>query len=210
MPSQASNPFSTSFVRPGALPFRYPAGMTRDQLLTRFETNGFRGQIVGPHGVGKSSLVADLLPDWTTIFQEIGHITIRGGKQFQSELETRWLGDTKQSDGTKQRSKLIIVDGLERWSIMNRQLLIQSANQKEFGLLATVHMPIRGLPLLCRLEPRLDIFEQIVTDLCADVTAFKQDELKDVFEKADGNFREGLMLLYDQYEATRNLGVKSS
>ncbi len=55
-----SNPFSTRFVRPGALAYRFPPGESAATLVERLAASGWRGQIVGPHGSGKSTLVAAL------------------------------------------------------------------------------------------------------------------------------------------------------
>src|SRR5262245_62831976 len=58
-----SNPFSTRFVRPGAIPYQFVDGADVAALATRLEGQGWWGQIVGPHGSGKSTLLATLLPE---------------------------------------------------------------------------------------------------------------------------------------------------
>ena len=55
------NPFATRHVRPGAIPYCFPAGVDARQLVERLAAAGWRGQIVGPHGSGKSTLLATLL-----------------------------------------------------------------------------------------------------------------------------------------------------
>ena len=55
----AHNPFSSERVRPGAIPYLMP----EDNLGALIETlrrNRLTGQIVGPHGTGKSTLLATL------------------------------------------------------------------------------------------------------------------------------------------------------
>ena len=56
-PSRDANPFATCWTRPGALPWRGDIP-TIVQTLRRSE---WRGQIVGPHGSGKSTLVRALI-----------------------------------------------------------------------------------------------------------------------------------------------------
>ena len=58
----ADNPFSTRYTRPGAIPFRFPPGTSADGLVEQLRRQQWRGAIVGPHGSGKSSLVAALVP----------------------------------------------------------------------------------------------------------------------------------------------------
>ena len=55
------NPFATRFVRPGAIPYRFANGLVgRDRASLR--QHDWRGEIVGPHGSGKSTLVQTLIP----------------------------------------------------------------------------------------------------------------------------------------------------
>ena len=61
--SYAKNPFSTRHVRPGAIGYRFPAGKSAAVLIARLEKNDWQGQIVGPHGSGKSALVATLIAE---------------------------------------------------------------------------------------------------------------------------------------------------
>ena len=52
-----SNPFSTRFTKPGKIDFIFGNDMTPDQMCEDFEEAGLLGQIVGPHGSGKSTLI---------------------------------------------------------------------------------------------------------------------------------------------------------
>ncbi|MEN1682151.1 MAG: hypothetical protein AAGJ46_21445 [Planctomycetota bacterium] len=57
--SRFANPFATCWTRPGAMPWIGEGGASSDALTTRLVTLG-GGQIIGPHGVGKSTLLAAL------------------------------------------------------------------------------------------------------------------------------------------------------
>jgi len=57
-----SNPFSTRFIRPGAVEFLFPAGQTAETLVETLRQHAWQGQIIGPHGSGKSTLLAALVP----------------------------------------------------------------------------------------------------------------------------------------------------
>ena len=58
----AENPFSTRRTRPGALPFIFSAGQDAETLISRLRENRWWGEILGPHGAGKSALLATLIP----------------------------------------------------------------------------------------------------------------------------------------------------
>ena len=60
--SGRSNPFSSRYVRPGAIPFFFPEDCRVELLLSRLEENGWQGEILGRHGSGKSALLAHLIP----------------------------------------------------------------------------------------------------------------------------------------------------
>ena len=70
-----SNPFSTRFVRPGALEYLFEVGMRAEDVVQRLAGTNWRGQIVGPHGSGKSTLLATLLEPlaqsgrWACVFR---------------------------------------------------------------------------------------------------------------------------------------------
>ena len=62
MPIYGENPFCSKRIKPGAIPFYFPEGITMDTLLEFLVLNGWCGQIIGPHGSGKSTLLAALVP----------------------------------------------------------------------------------------------------------------------------------------------------
>ncbi len=56
----SDNPFCTRWVRPGAIPFLFPPGENAEELADRLRQAGWWGEITGPHGSGKSALLAAL------------------------------------------------------------------------------------------------------------------------------------------------------
>src|SRR5437016_5663581 len=78
---RTTNPFSTRFVRPGALPFRFSAGQTAASLVARLHELHWRAQIVGPHGTGKSTLLAALLPEIEAAGQQVRAIALHDGQR---------------------------------------------------------------------------------------------------------------------------------
>src|SRR5690554_70107 len=56
------NPFATRYTRPGAIAYVCPDEWTLESLVDRLKRQGWRGEILGAHGTGKSTLLASLIP----------------------------------------------------------------------------------------------------------------------------------------------------
>lgn len=190
-----ANPFSTRYVRPGAIPFFFPPGEDCNSLLKRLEHNGWFGQIIGPHGGGKSALVAALADALKARGKPVELITLHDGQRSLPGERDLWrdLGE-----GT-----LLIVDGYEQLSFWSRQRLRRQCRRRGLGLLVTSHRPV-GLPDLFRAIPSADLAEQIVRYLLreANMTVDRR-QVQQQFAKHRGDLREMLFELYDAYELRR-------
>src|SRR5438045_9395885 len=81
------NPFSSRFVEPGAIPFRFPSPGGLADVVRRLDEAGGWGQVVGPHGSGKSTLLAALLPALTA--WEVRRVRLSAaGRELPA-----WVGD---------------------------------------------------------------------------------------------------------------------
>jgi len=101
-----SNPFSTRFIRPGAIRFLFPDGESAALLVQRLRENRWGGQIIGPHGSGKSTLLATLKPELETAGRQVLWITLHQGERRLPALDRRSLGPTTQ----------LVIDGYEQLS----------------------------------------------------------------------------------------------
>jgi len=202
-----ANPFSTCFVKPGKLPLVGIDSETLSKLVDRFVESGWLGQIVGPHGVGKTTLtfaiVEKLLKRWSN------------GDDFESILVCRLTIDSIRSTrGTEVQQigsgeaprRIFVVDGIERLSQLDRMALIYHCRRKDVGLLATTHRRVFGLPELTQWKSSKQTFRNIVERLLserADKHAISDETTDRVFDQCEGNIRESLMCLYDIIEASR-------
>ncbi|MEL7499683.1 MAG: hypothetical protein AAFN77_18915 [Planctomycetota bacterium] len=198
-----SNPFSTRFVRPGGIPY---IGLEPDEvceLAKRFIGCQMRGQIVGRHGAGKSTLTFPLAQAINNQLQEMGlaqgldvrRIVIDSSKSIRDS--TNW----QPTDHTFK--KLLVVDGIERLSRWHRLAMLSNLRSRSIGVLVTTHQEILELPVLIQLRPDVKTLMRLVERLAPTTIGqpgFKSHELEQLMESHNGNIRECLMALYDVYE----------
>ena len=180
-----SNPFSTKFWTPGTIPFRFAEkNESCERLIEAFERHG-GGQIVGPHGSGKSTLIESLKKVFQRNGYSIRHVTLND--------RNRRLPEDFSSPIRK--SGVHIVDGFEQLSAWKRWRLLQQTSER---LLIVTHRSIGRLPILYRTAPRFDVFTELVRQLGGNDT---DEELRRLFDASEGNFRDAFMALYDRQTA---------
>ncbi len=187
-----SNPFATRFVRPNVVPY-----LDRDNLLettvSAFRKNAFKGQIVGPHGTGKTCLAIAVTKRLESSFQNVRRITIRSQQSV-----TAFDAGISQSTASSHAPSLLVVDGFERLSLIQRWLLIKNI-QRDSGLLITSHAILTGIPVVAEIEPDLNTYLRLVDHL-APCHSFAPEFLTAVFDECNQNVRESLMRLFDELQ----------
>jgi len=218
-----SNPFSTRFVRPGAISYHCTSSQNAAELANRLADLSWRAQIIGPHGTGKTTLLHTLAPHLRAAGRTLAWFTLHGGQRrlpsfvqpsappFRSVDEHRppQIGPgvpVSRPPGTSlpwNRDTLVIVDGYEQLDIPGRIWLRLRCRFFGTGLLVTSHQDAR-LPTLVQTEPRLDTFRCLVRKLTdGDVTWIEPPDLLACYRRAGGNIRDAFFDLYDQYEQAR-------
>jgi hypothetical protein len=197
------NPFSTRYVRPGALPFLFGPGESLAGLADRLTDQGRWGQIVGPHGSGKSTLLAALVSELE-----------RRGCQLQAvRLNQRdhLLPSQMWEIAAQPGTQLLVIDGFEQMGFWLHRRLCRLCRYNGHGLLVTCHRDL-GLPELYRTIVTPVLGRQVLDVLLTD----KQRRVVEAFDlprslaEHRGNFREVLFALYDLYEEqTRCAGISS-
>ena len=217
MPNEPSeNPFCTSCVRPGAIPFLFPVGLDAATLVRRLQRNGWWGEIVGGHGAGKSALLATLIPEIELAGRSATLVELHDG---QRRLPLDINGDGRPGKGdspifaaTKigtvpsrlRPPMVLIVNGYEQLSRWRRFLLKRHCRRRGFGLLVTAHTSV-GLPELYQAAPTPELAERVVGHLMAGRSpAFTASEPSACFARCNGDMRETLFELYDLYEQSRS------
>jgi energy-coupling factor transporter ATP-binding protein EcfA2 len=191
----SDNPFCTRWVRPGAIPFLFPPGENAEKLADRLRQAGWWGEITGPHGSGKSALLAAL----TAAIERAGQRTVL---VVLHDAERRLPVDLR-NDPRLRPPVLLMVDGYEQLSRWQRLALKRFCRRQGTGLLVTAHDSV-GLPPLYRTVATLDVAAQIVAQLMGDRRPpFTPEEVSQRLSRRNGNLREMLFDLYDLFEQRR-------
>ncbi len=186
------NPFCSRRIRPGAIPFYFPEGISFETLLATLETNAWCGQIIGPHGSGKSTLLAALLPEIAQRRRRIIHLELQDGVRQLPISETDFL----EMDANTQ----LAIDGYEQLSFWTRRKIKNRAQKQGFGVIILGHEPLE-YPDLYQTSRELSVAKLIVHQLTANTIVRIPDAIvQEHFELYNGNLREMLFSLYDVFE----------
>ncbi len=191
--SNDRNPFATRYVRPGALEFLFPPAMTAPRLVDRLQQNGWMGQICGPHGTGKSTLLATLIPALQAAGRTTHSVVLRRG-------QSRWPRETTSADDWDHTTQ-VLVDGFEQLGWLTRRRLLRWCRKRNAGLLVTAHQPM-GLPQVWATETSLalanELLERWLTD--AERQRVPRRAVEAAFRDCGGNLRETWFRLYDVFQ----------
>ncbi|QDV70834.1 hypothetical protein Poly24_45670 [Rosistilla carotiformis] len=194
---QPTNPFSSRCVRPAALRFRFDqTGVDLESLADKLRSQSAVGSaIIGPHGSGKSTLVAHLSGILQDDFTSIQNKTLRIGDPTRGFI--RWA--IRQPAGS-----LLIVDGLEQLDSFRLQALLLICRLRRIRCLATAHAPLPGFCELHRTAATIDLAKQLASELLSEDSrriAAAHDFIDQIWDDLDGNLRELWFAMYDWYQA---------
>jgi hypothetical protein len=186
------NPFTASRIRPGAIGYLFPAGQSAEQVLVRLERSGWWGQIVGPHGSGKSSLLAALL---AAIKQRGLAAALATLHDHQRRLPAEFRAGLRAA-----AVDVVAIDGYEQLSLWSRFQIKRLCRRRGLGLLVTAHRPV-GLPQLAVTAVNEDLAWRVVTQLQQGYAGGLARERVDLcLRRHPGNLRETLFALYDLWQ----------
>jgi hypothetical protein len=193
--SHQPNPFSTRFVRPGAIPFHFRDGESAEQLVENLQQNHWQGEIIGPHGTGKSTLLESLKPFIEIAGRSIVHIRLTAERPSLKAAEL--------FGGVWNAKTLIIIDGYEQLHIFARCILAARRRISGAGMLITAHEPT-GFPPLYQTRADEPIFSDLVELLVREThSTITRAEAAQALQASNGNVRDALFRLYDLYESRR-------
>jgi hypothetical protein len=190
-----SNPFSTRFIRAGAVPFLFDCDESADWLVAKLADQQWRGQIIGPHGSGKSTLLISLEQSLRAAGRRVWQVTLHDGQRTMSR------GWSKDADS--QQANLIVVDGYEQLAYWQRYLLRVTCLFRGWGLLVTAHSDV-GFPTLHRTTSNLAVAKKVVEALLVEESArLTPEHIAAAYHEAGGDMREMLFRLFDVWDSRR-------
>jgi hypothetical protein len=189
-----SNPFSTNRIQPGAIPYIFPPNENVALLVSRLRANAWRGQIIGAHGTGKSSLVAALLSEIARAGRQPILVTLHDGEHSLAAHH----GEIAQATA----ETVLIVDGFEQLAFWNKWRVRAFCRRRTSGLLVTAHASV-GLPMLMTTAVDQFTAEMVLQSLLPRATANDRAELHKGLAVHGGNLRDALFDLYDLHELRR-------
>ena len=195
--NMAVNPFETRWIKPAEVRF-IPVGFKSIcRLLKKLAAKGYRGEIVGPHGVGKSTLLQTLKRELTrqdisvTLLYARGPFPHTGPPQTITSLKPHITPNA-----------VLLVDGFEQLSWWTRRQLKRQTAQAHSGLVVTTHQS-QKLPELIKLQTTLQTVIELITQLQTDRSVqrlISEQDAKMLYQQFGNNVREILFACYDLYE----------
>lgn len=194
-----TNPFRSQRLRPGVVPYLFADGQTIDDLLKRLSDSRWRGEIFGPHGTGKSTLIQELLPQLAARGCSVLFGSFSGGKQQWTEL----AGADVDSTLPKCVPRIVVIDGFEQLSALARCKWKWSTYLWGQGLIVTSHHSM-GLPVLQKTTVSAPLAREIAQRIAGDdLGGLTADDVTAALQTYGGNMRDALFALYDRIEAER-------
>ena len=196
------NPFSTRFIRPGAIPW-LSTDASLNSLLLRLCSVDNRALICGPHGSGKSTILSHLVSTAQRQGLNVHYLRI------SSWLDV--IGVIRVFATIRPKKSLVAIDSWELLGFLG-WFLCQLADFRGVGVILTVHeVPWwNRWPVLLHMEADAKTFQQLVHELMtkssrSENIKFSRAMLHDVLQRNSGNFRESFFELYDHYERQSRL-----
>lgn len=181
------NPFRTDCLH--ALTYRF---LERDMsaLIASLGQLRYRGAIIGPHGHGKSTLLAGLSARLEQAGKPTHHLRLNEETRQQNrQLVKEWIRSARPM-------QILLLDGAEQLSHW-QWWRVRQASKQFAGLIVTAHRP-GILPTVheCRTSPEL--LTQLVQELHQQCPIPIELNVSLTFQQHQGNIRECLRAFYDQ------------
>lgn len=193
------NPFASRFIQPGALRFRTPEAATYDptDLVEQLQRHRI-GSVIGPHGTGKSTLLATL----SNHLQAVG----RDVQRFQLSSRTRGPKLLLRQAVRKPGNEIVMIDGFEQLRWWQRRTLIGAATRAGTLLVLTAHRPFRNITTLHRTQVDDALARHLTQERLTDFPETRQllmERFEQHWRRERPNLRETWFALYDDFEASR-------
>ena len=204
------NPFAASDLEPRTTNYIFAHGSSLSACEHLLCEHGWNLELVGPHGVGKSTLLYTLASAASRRSMRVVHFRCSDvqqrlpvGWQFKV-LATARLGWRRTpelwSGAGPQACGLVCLDGAERIALHQLRRLERICARLKVGLLSTAHVPLRNVPHW-HVETTPHQFWQLLQQLRIPA-AFNltHTAASEILQNHNGFARTALLDLYDRYE----------
>ena len=200
------NPFSTRYIQPGAISYECFDGGNVTRLADRIvNLTSKRGSIIGPHGSGKSTLVASLIPEIRSIrpesqIHQLRFSTDRSASRSLRKSVREWTSGS-----------FAILDGYEQLKFWSRILVEWTARNRSISILVTAHQPIRGFETIWETSVNESSSHWVVEKLLRQSESpnalrelLQSEDWARSREKHGQNLRESLFDMYDWWQRSHS------
>jgi hypothetical protein len=164
--------------------------LTLDEILARWQNQGRRGALIGPHGSGKTTLLEDLATPLRSRGYAILWLRLSRAKERLSKEDWHCLQNATSQTVT-------LFDGAEQLSFLD-WLRFKQTSKRAAGILITSHRA-GLLPTLleCRTSPQL--LQEILHQILGNDAAVWDVECEALWTRHQGDLRLALREIYDFY-----------
>jgi hypothetical protein len=187
------NPFALSELEPHRTAYIFDAKATLEHYVHQLDTHGWNAELVGPHGVGKTTLMHTLARAVESRGRRVVHF------KCSDDRPRLPLGWSTQLIVT--RPHIVCLDGGERIRRAQLRQLEVLCRALHIGLLSTAHAPQRPVlqfVISCNAEQLWSIVNR---DRTAREFLGAPSALSAALAECNFSARDCLNLLYDRYEA---------
>jgi len=191
------NPFETRWIKPGQMDFLPNGFISIRELATQIVKDTPRCEILGEHGVGKSSLLRALQSHLGQ--QSISNHLIYACGEFPHNGPPLKFATVKL---LLRESDVLFIDGFEQLNWWTRRRIIRYSEKHDHALIITCHQTQR-LPCLVHLVATETLVLKLVHSLqqaqqVGEVVAAR--DVRELHQRFGNNVRELLFACYDLYE----------
>jgi len=184
------NPFALDQHRAGVLPFFFPEGRTTTELLSAARGAAGVGQILGPEGTGKSTLL---------------HAIALSAKESEEAVEEIRAAADGKIQPFSSEARVLCVDEADRISWWRRAWLVRHCRRHGQALIMATRKDL-GVPTLWQCvvdEALMTRIVEAVLDRSPELPRIVSAErAPEALRECGGNARSALLRMYDWYEAS--------